>query len=116
MKLSIKQTKNNTFFYMVKSFRKNGKSTSKIIECLGKLEDVILKANGEDPVAWAKKYVAQKTKEEKENKAVYYEKITEGAPLSNEQLVFNIGYLFLSKIYHELKLDEICKNISKQYI
>ena len=65
MKLSIKQTKNNTFFYMVKSFRKNGKSTSKIIECLGKLEDVILKANGEDPVAWAKKYVAQKTKEEK---------------------------------------------------
>ena len=115
MKLSIKQTKNNTFFYMVKSFRKNGKSTSKIIECLGKLEDIEIKANGEDPIVWAKKYVAQKTKEEKENKAVYYEKLMEGAPLSNEQLVFNIGYLFLSKIYHELKLDKICKDISKQY-
>ena len=47
MKLSIKRTKNNTFFYMVKSIRINGKSTSRIIECLGKLEEVKVKANGE---------------------------------------------------------------------
>ena len=40
MKLSIGHTKNNTYLYMVKSFRKNGKSTSKIVEKLGTLEEV----------------------------------------------------------------------------
>lgn len=115
MKLSIKHTKNNTFFYMVKSIRINGKSTSRIIECLGKLEEVKAKANGEDPIEWAKKYVNQKTLEEKENKATYYTKLVEGSPLTNQKIVFNIGYLFLQKIYKELKLDKICKQISKKY-
>ena len=49
MRLSITHTKNNTYFYMIKSFRINGKNTTKIIECLGSLEDVVKKANGEDP-------------------------------------------------------------------
>ena len=115
MKLSIKHTKNNTFFYMVKSIRINGKSTSRIIECLGKLEEVKVKANGEDPIEWAKKYVNQKTLEEKENKATYYTKLVEGSPLTNQKIFFNIGYLFLQKIYKELKLDKICKQISKKY-
>ena len=44
MRLSITHTKNNTYFYMIKSFRKDGKNTSKIIECLGELEDVKIKA------------------------------------------------------------------------
>lgn len=115
MKLSIKHTKNNTFFYMVKSIRINGKSTSRIIECLGKLEEVKVKANGEDPIEWAKKYVYQKTLEEKENKATYYTKLVEGSPLTNQKIFFNTGYLFLKKIYKELKLDKICKQISKKY-
>ena len=41
MRLSITHTKNNTYFYMIKSFRKNGKNTSKIIECLGNLDEVV---------------------------------------------------------------------------
>ena len=41
MRLSITHTKNNTYFYMIKSFRnEKGKNTTKIIECLGKLEEV----------------------------------------------------------------------------
>ena len=32
-----------------------------------------------------------------------------------EQRSFNGGYLFLQKIYHELKLDKICKHISQKY-
>ena len=64
MRLSITHTKNNTYFYMIKSFRKDGKNTTKIIECLGKLEEVKEKANGEDPVVWAKRYVEEKNKEE----------------------------------------------------
>jgi len=32
-----------------------------------------------------------------------------------EQRSFNGGYLFLQKIYHELKLDKICRDIAKKY-
>ena len=115
MRLSITHTKNNTYFYMIKSYRDNGKNKTKIVECLGNINEVIQKANGENPIEWAKKYIAQKTIEEKEGHATYFEKLVEGTPLNSDQKVFNLGYLFLSKLYHQLKLDEICKNISKQY-
>jgi len=100
---------------MIKSYRENGKNKTKIIECLGKIEEVQAKAENEDPIEWAKKYIARKTAEEKENHAVYWEKFVEGTPLSNEQKAFNIGYLFLQKIYYELKLDKTCKTIMKDY-
>ena len=86
-----------------------------IVECLGNIEQVRQKANGDDPIEWAKKYIAEKTLEEKENRAIYYEKLVEGTPLNSEQKVFNIGYFFLSKLYHQLELDKICDEISKKY-
>lgn len=115
MKLSIGHTKNNTYLYMVKSFRKGGKSTSKIVEKLGTLEDVRQKANGEDPIVWAKKYVEEKTKEENENRGIYYEKLIEGKELSSEQKIYNLGHIFLRKIFEELDLDKLCKDIKKDY-
>jgi len=115
MRLSITHTTNNTYFYMIKSYRDNGKNKTKIVECLGNINEVIKRANGEDPVDWAKKYIAQKTLEEKENRATYYEKLVEGTPLSTEQKIFNVGYFFLSKIYHSLDLNKTCNQISKKY-
>src|SRR5690625_7036514 len=32
-----------------------------------------------------------------------------------KQRSFNIGYLFLQSIYHELKINKICKEITKRY-
>ena len=115
MRLSITHTKNNTYFYMIKSFRKNGKNTTKIIECLGNLDDVVKKANGEDPVVWAKKYIEQKTKEENENKGTYFEKLVEGEELDSQQKIYNIGHIFIRKIFEELELNKLCKNIKKKY-
>lgn len=115
MRLSITHTKNNTYFYMIKSFRKDGKNTTKIIECLGNLEEVKIKANGEDPVAWAKKYIAEKTKEENENRSTYFEKLVEGEELDTEQKIYNLGHIFLRKIFEELDLNNLCKEIAKKY-
>ena len=44
MRLSITHTKNNTYFYMIKSYRENGKNKTKIIERLGELKEVEQKA------------------------------------------------------------------------
>ena len=115
MRLSITHTKNNTYFYMIKSYRENGKNKTKIIERLGELKEVEQKANGEDPIIWAKKYIEKRNQEEKQNKGVYFEKLVEGIPLDESQKTFNIGYLFLQNIYYSLGLDKVCKNISEKY-
>ena len=115
MRLSITHTKNNTYFYMIKSYRENGKNKTKIIERLGELKEVEQKANGEDPIIWAKNYIEKRNQEEKQNKGVYFEKLVEGIPLDESQKTFNIGYLFLQNIYYSLGLDKICKNISEKY-
>ena len=115
MRLSITHTKNNTFFYMIKSFRKNGKNTTKIIECLGNINEVKEKAHGEDPIVWAKKYIAEKTKEENENKGTYFEKLVEGKDLDSEQKIFNLGHIFLRKIFEELELNKLCNQIKNKY-
>ena len=57
MRLSITHTKNNTYFYMIKSYRENGKNKTKIVERLGELKEIEQKANGENPVVWAKKHI-----------------------------------------------------------
>lgn len=115
MKLYTYKSKSNTIFYMAKSFRKDGKCSSKIVEKLGTLEEVKQKANGEDPVAWAKKYVAQRTKEENENHGTYFEKLVEGEELDASQKVFNVGNIFLRKIFEELELNQLCSEIKNKY-
>ena len=74
MRLSITHTKNNTYFYMIKSYRENGKNKTKIVERLGELKEIEQKANGENPVVWAKKYIEKRNQEEKQNKGIYFEK------------------------------------------
>lgn len=115
MRLSVTHTKNNTYFYMIKSFRNNGKNTTKIIECLGNLEEVTKKANGEDPVIWAKNYVKQRTNEESKNNCTYFEKLVEGEDLDSNQKIYNIGHIFIRKIFEELELNQLCKKIKKKY-
>lgn len=117
MRLSLVKSKNTTQFYVIKSYRdKNGKNTSKIIEKLGNTEEVTKKAGGKDPIVWAKKYIEQLNKAEKENNLkILIEKSTSTLIQKNEQHLFNCGYLFLEKIYYELGINKICKNISEKY-
>ena len=108
MRLSLVKSKNTTQFYVIKSYRdKNGKNTSKIIEKLGNIEDIIKKANGEDPITWAKKYIENLNKAEKENNLkILIEKSTSTLIPKDEQNLFNCGYLFLEKLYYELGLNQ----------
>lgn len=117
MKLDIKTTKKSQLFYVVKSFRdKNGRSTSKIIEKLGTYDELKERLSGEDPIEWAKNYVLElNIKEKEEQRKVIVEFSPAKHIRSNEQSLYNGGYLFLQQIYHELGLHKICKDISKRY-
>lgn len=115
MRLQTVKSKNAISFYIVKSFRnKDGKSTSKVVERLGTLEDVTLKAKGEDPYLWGKARAAYLTKLElDENRTVSVSYDPTRTIDMGDQRNFNLGYLFTQKIYHELGLHQLMNSISK---
>ena len=117
MRLSLVKSKNATQFYVIKSFRdSNGKNTSKIIEKLGNLEEVTKKANGQDPIQWAKEYIDILNEKEKNESLDIIAKFSPSTQIPKEfQNTYNGGYLFLQDIYYSLGLDRICKDISDKY-
>jgi hypothetical protein len=116
MRLSISKSKNSASLYVIKSTYENGVHSSKIVEKLGTYDELLEKLGGQDPIEWAKEYIAKLNEEEKLNKR---EVLVKYSPVKiidkGEQRSFNGGYLFLQKIYHELRLDKMCRDIAKKY-
>ena len=115
MRLHIVESKNAKSLYVIKSVYFNKKRTSKVVEKLGTYDELKKKLD-EDPIVWAKKYVEQLNKEIKKEQKDVLIAYNPSKLISKEQpCSFNVGYLFLQKIYYELGLDIICKSISKKY-
>jgi transposase len=117
MRLSISKSKNATSLYVKKDVVVNGKRTTKIVEKLGTVAELEKKLGGEDPVEWAKKYIAQMNLLEKEGKETdVIAKYSPSRLLKKDvQFSFNGGYLFLQKIYHDLGIHNICSEIKKKH-
>ena len=116
MRLQIVKSKNAQSLYVVKTVYNNKKRTNKVVEKLGTYENLKKTLYPNEPIEWAKKYVEELNKQEQEgtrNIIVKYNptKIIE----KDVQKLFNGGYLFLEKIYYELGIDKICKQISENY-
>ena len=118
MRLNVTKSKNAASLYVVKSVYnpKTQSNSSKIVEKLGTEDELRKKLNGADPYEWAKSYIEDLNKKEKEEsrKVLVPFKQSELVP-KNETHLFNGGYLFLQQLYHQLKLDQICKAISAKY-
>ena len=116
MRLQISKSKNASSLYVTKSIYVNGVSTSKVVEKLGTYDELKEKLNGEDPIEWAKAYVAELTRKEKEEKREVMVRYSPAKQIDkDEQKTFNGGYLFLQQIYHQLGLSKISKVISDKY-
>ncbi len=116
MRLGVSRSKNSTSLYVIKSTYENKKHSTKIVEKLGTVQELNTKLNGQDPIEWATKYIEELTKQEKEGKREVLVKYSPSKLINkNEQRAFNGGYLFLQKIYHELGLHKVCKEISQKY-
>lgn len=103
-------------FYVIQTkYDENGKEHSVTVEKLG-TETEIQNKYHMDALTWAKQHVAELNKKEKEEKSDIIVSFPQGEIIEKDyQCKFNVGYLFLKKIYHELKLNLICKHISKDY-
>lgn len=117
MKLKISSSKNSCTLYVQKAYRdKSGKSTSKIVERLGSLDEVRLRAGGKDPIEWAKEYIARLTQEEKEQRRVVCPRLHPSVLIKKGELQsVGCGYLFLQRVYYQLGLDRICARLAKDY-
>lgn len=114
MRLKISRSKNSASLYVIKSVYENGVNSSVIVEKLGTENELRKKLNGRDPYEWAKEYIAELNRKEKEEKQEILIKYSPAKQLSKDkQRSFNGGYLFLQKIYHELGLDILCSQIEE---
>lgn len=116
MRVKKSVSDNSTSYSIIKDVYRDGKKTSKVVEALGNDEEILERHPGVNPYTWAKEYAKKLTQEEKESS---YKVIARYSPTKqielNKQTLFNAGYFFLQSIYHELKLDRICRQISQKY-
>jgi len=116
MRLSVSKSANSTSLYAIESTYINGKHSSRVVEKLGTVAELAKKLNGQDPIEWARSYVAELNRQEEEGTRVVTIQYSSAERIEKgEQQTFNGGYLFLQRIYHDLKLDHICAQISDKY-
>ena len=118
MRLNVTKSKNSASLYVIKSIYNNKTQSnySKIVEKLGTEAELREKLNGADPYEWAKEYIKKLNEEEKEQSRKILVPFEQSKIISKgEKRSFNGGYLFLQKIYHELGLHKLCKEISQRH-
>jgi len=116
MTISTSKSKNSTTYYVKQTLYNNGKITSKVIERLGSYSELEKRFGKQDTILNAKKYAEELTRQEKEHRRnimVAYSPVD--LIEKGERRLFSAGYLFLQKIYHELRIDKICQRIEKKY-
>lgn len=114
MRLSLSKSKNATSLYVIKDVVVNNKRSTKVVEKLGTLAE--LQMIHDDPIAWAKEYIKKLNEKENAQEREVLIKYKQSQQIEKDiQRSFNGGYLFLQQLYHQLKLDKICMDISAKY-
>ena len=115
MRLGISKSKNTINYYIIKDYTKNGKRSTKHVERIGNLEEVKQKAGNQDYKQWLKEYVKNYNEEHCQKEIITIKKNNKKIINSNINNKFNVGYLFLQKLYNQLKINDICNNIQEKY-
>lgn len=101
-------------YHVIQDVKRNGKRSTEIIENLGNASTIRAKYGIDDVDAWADEYIRNLRIENSEkNHKVLIPFNTSQMIKSGEQLSFNVGYLFLQKIYYQLGIPSICRKIKK---
>ena len=115
MRLNIRTKNNYSYYTIIKDYTNlNGTRTTTVFEKLGNQQQVEERFGKVNTIENIKKYIEELNNENKEeiiNVQFNPNKTIE----RNIKKRFNIGYLFLKKIYNELKIKDICKEIENKY-
>ena len=117
--ISLTGNSDNKDVYIKRSYRKsNGKTATKIHRRLGKLNDLLQQFSGDYDamMAWARSEAEKDTMEYNAKTGNVSVSLSKSAYIPrNEERCFPVGYLFLQKLCTELKIDSICRKISKRH-
>ena len=115
MRLKVSKSKNTTLFYIIKDYTKNGKRSTKIVKRIGNIDDVKIMADDMDYNIWLKEYVKKFNEEHGHNETILIKKNNNRLIEKDVNKLFNVGYLFLEKIYNDLNIKNICEEIQKKH-
>lgn len=105
--------------YIMQSFRKNdGKTSSKVFKKLGRLNDLLPSFDNDldKLMAWARQEAIKETEIiHKRNDVVSVPFYPSSRIDKDVSISFNVGYLFLQSLCTNLKLDNICRNITSRH-
>lgn len=117
--ISLTGNSDNKDVYIKRSYRKsNGKTATKIHRKLGKLNVLLQQFSGDYDamMAWARSEAEKDTMEYNAKTGNVSVSLSKSAYIPrNEERCFPVGYLFLQKLCTELKIDSICRKISKRH-
>ena len=115
MRLNIRTLNGYSYYSIIKDYTNiNGKRTTKIFEKLGNQKQVEERFGKNDTINKIKEYINELNSEDKDELLKReYNPNKRIAPGVKRQ--FNVGYLFLQKLYTELRINDICKSIQDKY-
>lgn len=107
-------TKSGLAYYIIRDVTKNGKRSTETLKDLGTEDEIKEKYHCDDVKAWANEQ-AQQMNEDDGGRKVLVPYTPSRQIRMNETNAYNIGYLFLQKIFYSLRIDLICNHISKRH-
>lgn len=115
MRLNIRTLNGYSYYSIIKDYTNiKGKRTTKIFEKLGNQKQVEERFGKNDTLNKIKEYINELNNEDKDELLKReYNPNKRIAPGIKRQ--FNVGYLFLQKLYNRLKINDICKTIQDKY-
>ena len=114
MRLHIRTINNYSYYSIIKDYTNiNGKRSTKIFEKLGNQRQVEDRFGKNNTIEKIKEYINDLNSEDK-NELVKLE-LNSSKRINKEKRNFNIGYLFLEKLYNDLKIKDICNKIQSNY-
>ena len=115
MRLNIRKKNNYSYYSIIKDYTNlDGKRTTKIFEKLGNQQQVEERFGKINTIQNIKKYISSLNNEDKEE-LIKIELNPNKRIIGDNKINFNVGYLFLEKIYNELKIKNICDSIQDKY-
>lgn len=116
MRLTTNKTSKGISYYVIRSIRRDGKRSSEVVERLGTEQEIMEKYHCTDAAAWAKQHLEELNQaEDSKQHKVLVSLRTDSLISAGQRKSFNVGYLFLQKIYYDLHIPNLCKQIAKSH-
>ena len=115
MRLKVTNSKNNTHYSIIYDYTTlSGKRTTKVFENLGNKLQLEERFGKTDTLIKVNEYV-EKLKNESKEEIIKKEYNPNKRISPRIKRSFNVGYLFLQKLYNQLKINDICNDIQEKY-